>query len=126
MTDSETCLFCFHPPNGPSTPFATGDLMIIDSVRVVIMLGAAAIIALSVPALRRATWPGQMIRMSALIPLAVLVISIQIEHLGDGPSWRNPLALIGVWYAAYGLWLFLRYEQPDSAERLAARRRSRT
>lgn len=109
MSDYGCYLFC--SPDGPTTPF-TGWLLIIDLIRVLVVAGGTVLIASTLLVLRHTITSGQWMRFLALSALCAAAIETEWEHLGDLPSVRLVLNVVGVGAALYGQYRFLRHELP--------------
>jgi hypothetical protein len=105
--------FLFCGPAGPSTPFATPVLSLLDLARVACLLCAAVVIvALGPRAMARATTPGQKARFLSQLLLVLVAAGTELEHLGDYASSRLLFNLVALTLAVYGFTRYFRYELP--------------
>jgi hypothetical protein len=92
------------PPQGPSDPFGTPGLVVIDSALVLVVVGAVFVVSRCVWALSSVRHGRQKSRFMALL-LAVCVLALtQIDHLGDYTHYRLPVTFILMCFAVHGLW----------------------
>lgn len=107
------CPWLCGPPQGPSTPFGNPELVVYDSLRVVCITAAVIIVGVAVFVVARRGRPiGQKVRYAASAGLAVIPVSVEIEHFGDYANWRLITALVALMAMAWGNYAGVRYEGP--------------
>lgn len=113
-SDQPECAWLCGPPQGPSTPFATPELAVLDALRVVAIAAAAAVLLSTVLLLirHRTRTPGQRARFIASAGLALVAASVEYEHLGDLGNWRLIIGLMSLMALAWGNWSALLMESP--------------
>lgn len=110
MLDDCNPLVC--SPTGPGTPFATWYLVAFDSVRLVAISAALALmLAIGYAWARSVRHGGQRDRYLALALFAVVIIGTEIQNIGNIASYRLLLSILGILFAFRGLMRF-RAEQP--------------
>jgi hypothetical protein len=89
--------------DGPSTPFGSVGLSIADSFRLICF--ALGLVSLSyIPAgLFYAGGRGHRMRFYALAAFILVAVTTEAEHMGDTPSYRLVLNVVGCFAAVYGL-----------------------
>lgn len=106
-------MLSFYPPDGPSTPFGTTGLIVLDSIRVLIMV-LGFLTALGTPhAMIVSHTIGQKARLGATALFILAAISTEYNHLGDYGHWRLLVHLFAASFAAWGVWALLRWERPS-------------
>lgn len=98
-------------PGGPSTPFGNWWLALFDTARCLSIIGGIAVIAQVPGGLTRCHNSGQRARLIAFALWALVVITTEAEHLGDGAGIRLALNVAATAYALWGMWGF-RMETP--------------
>jgi hypothetical protein len=98
-------------PDGPSIPFGD-ELVLVDTVRVIVLSVAVISIVGSLVAAVHAHAPGQRTRLLTNAGLVALVSSIEFEHLGDLANWRLAAVVLVFIANGWGLWAFFRWEKP--------------
>ena len=88
----DACPWLCGAPTGPGTPFAWPVFFVVDSLRLLLTLGAAELIAISIRAISRSTTSGQKTRFAGAIGLQ--------ERLAS--AWEGFVARVG---AAKAPWL---------------------
>lgn len=111
-SDQPSCAWLCGPPPGPSTPFATPGLAVLDSVRVAAWVAAAVAVGLTVLLVRRACTAGQIVRFTASAGLAVVAADVEVEHLGDLGNWRLIVGFMSLAALAWGNWSAYAMESP--------------
>lgn len=92
------------PPQGPSDPFGSPVLVIIDSLRVLVVIGAIYVVSRCIWALSAVKHWRQKSRFLALT-LAVCILALtQIDHLGDYIHYRLPVTMLVIAFSVHGLW----------------------
>jgi hypothetical protein len=111
-------------PDGPSTPFATPALILLDSIRVVIILVSIAY-AVTVPtiAYRSDGAIGQTLRHLGSSLLALGAAITELEHMGDYANIRIALFFAAAVFMGWGLYAMFKYEEPPRTHDPDARRR---
>lgn len=100
-------------PHGPDTPFGNPALVVIDSVRIVVILCAAAIVGTSLWAsAANRVEAAQRGRFYGMCALALSVGTTETVHLGDYASYRLVLNIVGVGLSLWGVVSFLRESRP--------------
>jgi hypothetical protein len=99
-------------PDGPGTPFATPGLVVLDALRLLVLVLGLLNLGLKPWLFRRSCTPGQVARFASLGLLAIIAMTISLEHLGDDANWRLFLVLVAMILNTWGNYSFLRYEQP--------------
>lgn len=115
LAQSVNPCFLACSPEGPSTPFGSGLLVVLDTVRVLcVIVGIVVVVTAPRVVLRIQHW-GQALRFAALAGFCLVAIDTRIEHLGDWPSVRLLVDVASTVAAAAGLWSYLYREQsrPD-------------
>jgi hypothetical protein len=108
----DTCVPVWCSASGPGTPFGTWYIAVFDSIRLVTILGAFALMLATGMAWNRSVkHGGQRDRYLALAAFAVAAIGTEIQNMGNLASYRLALFFIGTGLALRGLWRF-RSEQP--------------
>jgi hypothetical protein len=108
----EQCPWLCTAPTGPSTPFAWPVFFVIDSVRILICVGALALILISVWSITRSTVHGQKTRFAGAVGLYLIVIGTELDRLGDTPHWRFLVAAASIPLLLWGYYQHLRHELP--------------
>lgn len=108
----DTCPWLCHAPTGPGTPFAWPVFFVVDSLRLLMMLGGAVLITISLWAIHQSTAQGQKTRFAGAIGLYIYVIGTEVEHMGDAPHWRFVVGLTCVPLLLWGYYRHLRHELP--------------
>lgn len=98
-------------PGGPSTPFATWWLILFDTIRSLCIVADVVVITQVPRALARCRTSAQRARFIAFALWALVVITTEAEHLGDGAGIRLALNVTATGYALWGMWGF-RMETP--------------
>lgn len=111
-SDLPSCAWLCGPPSGPSTPFGTPGLDVLDSLRVAVMVAAAVAVVLTVVLVRRACTAGQIVRFTSSAGLAVVAAATEVEHLGDDGNWRLIVAFMSLTALAWGNWSAFAMEAP--------------
>jgi hypothetical protein len=106
-------MLSFYPPNGPSTPFASTGLFVIDSIRVFIVVLGLFAIFLTPRAMIMSHTIGQKARLGATALFIIAAISTEYNHFGDYGHWRLLAHLFAAAFAAWGVWALLRWERPS-------------
>jgi hypothetical protein len=111
-------------PDGPSTPFATPGLIVLDSIRVIVILVSLAY-AVTVPtiAYRADGAIGQSLRHLGSSLLALGAAGTEFEHLGDYANYRLALFFAAAVFMGWGLYAMFKYEDPPRTHDPDARRR---
>lgn len=99
-------------PKGPGTPFASPLFVVLDTIRVLCVLGGVAIVVSIPKAIQGATTAGQRSRLVAFGLFGLVVINTEAVHLGDYPSIRLPMTVAAVVFAVHGMWSIFRHEYP--------------
>lgn len=100
-------------PEGPGTPFGTPGLIVIDSLRLLVIVLGLVNLVLKPWLFRRCCAPGQFARFATIGMLAVVAMSIEVEHLGDFANWRLFFLLVAMIVNTWANYSFLRYEEPS-------------
>jgi len=108
----DTCPWLCGAPTGPGTPFDWPVFFVVDSLRLLMVLGAAVLIVISIQAIMRSTTPGQKTRFAGAIGLYVYVLGTEIDRLGDTPHWRFVVGLTAIPLLLWGYYRHLRHELP--------------
>ena len=103
----------FTPPPGPSTPFGTTGLMVLDIIRVIVMLTGLAIVIATPIVISRSKTLGQKVRFGATALLIISVIGTEYDHLGDYAHWRLLVHTVALVFAAWGTWSVFEWETPS-------------
>lgn len=114
-------------PDGPGTPFGSPILCVIDSLRLIVLILGLLNLCMKPWLFHRCKTPGQMVRFACLGLLAVVAMTVELEHLGDTANWRLFLVLVAMIMNTWGNYSFLRYEIPTQVRpdpRITARRDS--
>lgn len=99
-------------PYGPGTPFGTWYLALFDSIRLVTIATALALMfAIGVAWARSVPRSGQRDRYLALASFLVVIIGTEIQNIGNIASYRLFISIFGITLAFRGLMRF-RAEQP--------------
>lgn len=116
----DTCWLC--SPDTPSTPFGSPLLDVFDTLRVICYLTTVVIVVYAVVMATRTPYPTQRARLAALAGFSLITLGTEIEHLGDGASWRLFSTIVVTVLAVYGMWGMTREldiraakETPDGA-----------
>lgn len=113
LVPAQVCAWLCGPPQGPSTPFATPELIVYDTLRVVAIAAATgAAVAAVLMVMRPAGVAGQRIRVLASMGLLVAALTVEVEHFGDYANWRLIVILVSSMAMAWGNYAALRYERP--------------
>lgn len=91
-----------------TAPFSTPLLWVLDSLRMATVVGAAALIVMAVPAAIRTRVPGIVLLITALVCFSISAIGVDLDRLGQPPTYRLWTNLIGVGMSLYGLWTLWR------------------
>lgn len=112
-SDQPACAWLCGPPQGPSTPFATPELAVLDSLRMVCFASAAVALAFTVVmVVRNVCTSGQRVRFIATAGLIVYAALTELEHLGDLANIRLIIGLMSLMALAWGNFSALRLETP--------------
>jgi hypothetical protein len=99
-------------PDGPSTPFGSTGLAIVDTIRIVVIVASIFVLVL-VPVIAYVSRNfGATTRTICMGMLAFIAASLEYEHLGDNANWRLPISVLATVGAAWGMWSFFRFEHP--------------
>jgi hypothetical protein len=90
------------------------DLIVYDTVRVIVVVAALVALVLTPWAVRHAKAAGQRIRLSTMAAACVVISSIEIEHFGDDANWRLGVSVAVNIMTVWGLVTFLRREEPST------------
>ena len=112
----DTCPWLCHAPTGPGTPFDWPVFFVIDTLRLLMLLGGVALIAISLWSIRRSTTPGQKTRFAGAIGLYIYVIGTELDHLGDVPHWRFLVGLASIPLLLWGYYHHLHHELPAKSK----------
>jgi hypothetical protein len=107
--------FVFCSPEGPSTPFGSPLLAVLDVARVVCMIVGVAVVVATPRIVQRATHWGQGCRFGALAVFCLVAIDTRLEHFGDYASPRLLVDLVGTILALVGVWSYFRCDERDSS-----------
>lgn len=110
--DIGVCPWLCGGPNYPHTPFAWPVFTIVDTLRVLIAVGAVLLVLASIWAIPRATIRGQRCRFLGYVGAGLFIAGTEIQHLGDVPHWRFLVGLVTVPIALYGVHQHLFREMP--------------
>ena len=91
-----------NAPNGPGTPFATPELALSDSLRLLVLLSLLYRLPGTLRLIRVALTTQQRYRMVALGLFMVMVVLSEIAHLGNEPNYQLLLALVASGYVQLG------------------------
>ena len=108
----DRCPWLCSAPTGPSTPFAWPVFFVVDTVRILICLGALALIAISVWSIARSDTRGQKARFAGAMGLYIVVIGTELDRLGDTPHWRFLVSVTAIPLLLWGYYKHLRHELP--------------
>ena len=103
----------FNAPNGPDLPFGTTELIVLDSMRVLIfVLGTLVILMTPLAMFHTRTSIGQLTRIFSLALLVIVSITTEYAHLGDYANFRLFFNIVAAFGAAWGMWSLFRFETP--------------
>lgn len=94
--------------DGPSTPFATPYLDVVDTVRVVVVVLALCCVIATPQVMYNAYSQGQRMRFFGICLFIITAATTEMAHFGDYPSYRLVLNLVGTVATTYGVLQFLR------------------
>lgn len=106
----ETC-FALCAPDGPSAPFSTSALIIVDSFRILLMVMGMVLVVWAPRLALEARAPGQRARLIGQGIFALIVIGTEVDHLGDYAHYRLFITFIGISVMLWGV-SQLRHESP--------------
>ena len=106
------CPWLCSGPDYPSTPFAWPVFAVVDTLRVLIVLGTAVLFAAAVLAIHKSVTAGQRCRFLYTVGTALIMVGTEVEHLGDWPHWRFLISLTIVPIGLYGIYQHLCHEIP--------------
>ena len=112
----DRCPWLCSAPRVPGTPFDWPVFFVIDSLRLLLVVGAAVLIVISVWSVHRAVVPGQKTRFAGAIGLYLIVAGTELDHLGDIPHWRFFVALASIPLLVWGHYRHLRHELPAKSK----------
>jgi len=108
----DVCPWLCGGPDYPSTPFTGPAFVVIDSLRVLIALGATTLLVAAAWAIPRSVTKGQQCRFLYVVGTAIIIVGTEIQHLGDWPNWRFLAALVTTTIGFYGVYQHLFHELP--------------
>lgn len=101
LPDADWCLVC--APDGPSDPFGTPLLVVLDLIRVVVYI-ASFVIVVMVPKLIREVEHGyQRTGLAAFALVAFVAATTEIDHLGDYGHIRLFMNVAAVLFAVHAV-----------------------
>jgi uncharacterized membrane protein len=95
-------------PDGPNLPWGSPLIATADTIRMVIILLSFIVVILSPMSLNKAYSRGQQVRFFGICMLVIVAATTEMSHIGDTPSYRLVLNLLGVVATVGGSWQFLR------------------
>jgi hypothetical protein len=95
-------------PDGPSTPFGTAYIAIADSIRVLCYALGLGSLTYMPSAIYHSTTRDQRLRFYGLSLFIIVAVTTESAHLGDLPSYRLVLNILGCLATAYGMFTFNR------------------
>ena len=103
----------WEAPEGPSTPFV-GDLLVFDSMRLVVLAMCVVILILSIgAAFDKHGTLGQKARLIAGASVFFFYVGgTEIEHLGDYANWRLYIGFLTAAAMTWGMWSYYKFERP--------------
>lgn len=120
---STTPCFLACTPVGPDEPFGSPLLVVVDTLRILSLLGGVFVVIVTPSIILRVAHWGQAVRFGALFGFCLVSIDSRLEHLGDYPSLRMLFDVAAIVAAVVGVWSYLRCG--DDRRRDRPRRRGR-
>lgn len=112
-------------PSGPNTPFGSPELIVVDSLRVIVLaLGVITIIS-TVIACTRVRTAGQFTRFGTMALFMLTAMLTEFDHIGDYAHYRLYLHIIATVGAAWGMFSFFRFEDPTEVKPEPDKRRKK-
>lgn len=112
MTGHGDCNPLLCNPTGPHDLFGTPLLATADTIRLLVILAALALVfSIGMAWQRSVRHGGQRMRYISLALFAAIVVGTELENLGNIPSYRLVVSVIAVVSGIIGLWKF-RNEDP--------------
>ena len=108
----DRCPWLCGAPLGPGTPFAWPVYFVIDSFRILIVIGCVVLIGVSVWAIHRSPTLGQKCRFAFAAFMCIAAMGTELDRLGDLPHWRFVVNLTGVTLGLWGYYQHLFRELP--------------
>ena len=108
----DRCPWLCAAPQGPDTPFDWPVFFVVDSLRVLITVGAVLLIAVSVSAILKSPSHGQKCRFGGGIGAYLYMFGTELSHLGDLPHWRFIVGIAAVPLLLWGYYQHLYREFP--------------
>jgi hypothetical protein len=112
----DRCPWLCSAPDGPNTAFDWPIFFVIDTLRILMTVGAFALIGVSTWAISRSRVNGQKCRFAAFAAACIYMFGTELSHLGDTPHWRFLVGLACTALALWGYYQHLFRELPARAK----------
>jgi amino acid transporter len=100
-------------PTGPTTPWASPELSILDALRIGYLAHIAFMCLISITVVNKCETLGQKLRMLFLLGWCILGAVAEIGHFGDFVNWIFIIKWLLALGASWSYWSFIKYESPS-------------